>query len=78
MLLFVGNFWGGSCMLRVSIPLWEGFHVWRSEGIGGWIRESSSNGVWFCVGFALSLRPRCRFGIVESVLRVGMRKGFAY
>lgn len=79
MLLFVGNFWGGSCMLRVSIPLWEGFHVWRSEGIGGWIRGSSSNAGF---GFALVLHYLCALvaGSVSGrvLLRMGMRKGFAY
>lgn len=79
MLLFVGNFWGGSCMLRASILLLDGFHVWRSEG-DRWVDSGveQQRGVWFCVGFALSLRPRCRFGIGESVLRMGMRRGFGY
>lgn len=59
-------------MLRVSIPLWDGFHVWRSEG-DRWVDSGieQQRGVWFCVGFALSLRPRCRFGIGKSVVTHG-------
>lgn len=50
-----------------------------ARGIGGWIRESSSDAGF---GFALVLHYLCALvaGSVSGrvLLRVGMRKGFAY
>lgn len=51
-------------MLRVSIPLWEGFHVWRSEG-DRWVDSGieQQRGLvlrGFCTIFAPSLQVRYR------------------